>query len=96
MSEEKGKIIFENESEIRMSSFDNNAVRGAIRGYIVDVPKSYDYIKNIKHLILRYNNKLNGLNIDSEHDKITYNEGLYDGLRTAIHDLQNILDGLEV
>lgn len=105
---EKGKIVFENGSEI--SILPNICVVGRSRiknlyGNIAcsknnisqesKVEATYDYIKNIKHLILRYNNKIDSLNIFDCDDDI-YDNGLQDGLLTAILDLEDILKGLEV
>jgi len=53
---------------------------------------NYDHVKNIKHLILRYNNKQDTLHVSTSE----YDEGLNDGLLTAIHDLEYILKEMEV
>ena len=124
LSSEKGKIIFENESEFGISkkpknlysnigigTNDNSSLDNMrpIRGYRTEIHPfddasgmtdkeieqlltTYDYLKNIKHLILRYNNKQDTLHIMTSE----YDEGLNDGLQTAIHDLEDILNGLEV
>ena len=130
MKEEKGKIIFENGSEISIlhsvgvvgrskiknlygnigignndnSNLDNMRPKNQLPKPSRKLPMpeckpprvDYDYISNIKHLIIRYNNKLNSLNLDIEHNTFTYDEGFYDGLITAIHDLEDMLKEMEV
>ena len=59
----------------------------------------YDYKKNLEHLKERYENKIRLLEKDSyllkEHEHL-FNDGLIEGLETAINDIDDILSGLEV
>ena len=54
----------------------------------------YDYKKNLQHLKERYENKIK--NIKDYMICDSYDEGLIQGLNIAIHDIEDILDGLEV
>lgn len=96
--QEKGKITFENGSDLNMVSsiFDDLGFPLAPRKIPMPEIKpfrvEYDYIKNINHLIERYNNKQDTLHVKCSE----YEEGLNDGLQTAIHDLEDMLNGLEV
>lgn len=59
----------------------------------------YDYKKNLEHLKERYENKIRLLEKDSyllkEHEYL-FSNGLIEGLETAINDIEDILNGLEV
>jgi len=87
-----GRIVFENNSEVNISSIlpipSRKAPMPKCKPHRVD----YDHVKNIKHLILRYNNKQDTLHVNQSE----YDEGLNDGLLTAIHDLEYILKEMEV
>jgi hypothetical protein len=56
----------------------------------------YDYKKNLEHLKERYLNKIHWYmeRINTENEA-SY-KGIIEGLSTAIHDIEDILDGLEV
>ena len=60
--------------------------------------KKYDYKKNLQHLKGCYENKIetlqNAYNITDSEDYF-YNEGLIEGLKTAIHDIEYILNEME-
>jgi hypothetical protein len=55
--------------------------------------KSYDYKKNLEHLKERYLNKIEWL---EKHTDQNNNTGIIYGLLIAIHDIEDILDELEV
>lgn len=58
--------------------------------------EQYDYKKNLEHLRERYINKIHWyMEHITKDNKNTY-EGAIDGLSTAIHDIEDMLDGLEV
>lgn len=56
----------------------------------------YDYKKNLEHLRERYLNKIKWLEIHINSDNQDNNMGFIDGLLTAIHDINEMLDGLDV
>ena len=59
----------------------------------------YDYKKNLQHLKERYENKIKNIKDDMIYGSYydgSYYEGLIQGLNIAIHDIEDILDGLEV
>lgn len=58
-------------------------------------PTPYDYKKNLEHLRKRYENKIKYLDsIRMEYSN--YNDGIIDGLKNALHDIDDMLNGLEV
>lgn len=61
---------------------------------------TYDYKKNLRHLKKRYENKIRYINLHNDGKNATddklINDGLIEGLETAIHDINDMLDGLEV
>ena len=60
----------------------------------------YDYKKNLRHLKERYENKIKYINLHNDGKNTTddklINDGLIEGLKTAIHDISYMLAGLEV
>ena len=59
----------------------------------------YDYKKNLEHLKERYENKINTLYDEygiTDGEEFFYNDGLIEGLETVIHDIGDILNGLEM
>lgn len=61
--------------------------------------KDYNYRDNLEKLTQRYRNKIKDIESDNimlgEYDT-GINEGIIQGLETAIHDIEDILDGLEM
>ena len=58
----------------------------------------YDYKKNLQHLKERYKNKINTLHEEysiTDGEEFFYNDGLIEGLKTAINDIEYILNGIE-
>lgn len=55
----------------------------------------YDYKKNLEHLKERYKNKIKYLD-DNKIEYGGYNDGIIDGLKNALHDIDDMLNGLEV
>lgn len=56
----------------------------------------YDYRKNLEHLRERYLNKISWLEKHINSDNQDNHMGFIDGLLTTIHDIEDILDGLDV
>jgi hypothetical protein len=58
--------------------------------------QEYDYKKNLEHLRERYINKIHWyMEHANTENKKTY-KGCIDGLSTVIHDIEDMLDGLDV
>ena len=59
----------------------------------------YNYKKNLQHLKGHYENKIetlqNAYSI-TDGEEFFYNDGLIEGLETAINDIENILKEIEV
>lgn len=60
------------------------------------IEEQYDYKKNLEHLRERYLNKISWLEKHINSDNQDNNMGLIDGLLTAIHDIEDMLNGLDV
>lgn len=58
--------------------------------------EQYDYKKNLEHLRERYLNKISWLEKHINSDNQDSNMGFIDGLLTAIHDIEYMIDGLDV
>lgn len=58
--------------------------------------EQYDYKKNLEHLRERYLNKIKWLEKHINPDNQDNTIGFIDGLLTAIHDIEDMLDGLDV
>lgn len=56
----------------------------------------YDFEKNIKKLINRYMNKIEWLNNNMNNDNKEEFEGIISGLKIAIHDFEDMMDGLNM
>ena len=56
----------------------------------------YDYKKNLEHLRERYLNKIKWLEKHINSDNQDNHMGFIDGLSIAIHDIEYVLDGLDV
>jgi len=64
--------------------------------WIDDFNKQYDYKKNLEHLRERYINKIHWyMERINKENQDSYN-GVVEGLSTAINDIEDMLDGLDV
>lgn len=58
--------------------------------------KQYDYKKNLEHLNERYLNKISWLEKHITESNQDNNLGIVEGLETILHDIEDMLDELEI
>lgn len=81
------------EQDSLYKALDNMSIDTGIQ--LFPVVNVYDYKKNLENLKERYENKIKYLDSNRmEYDN--YNDGITVGLKIAIHDIEDILEGLEM